>query len=56
MRSPWVAAINPRIPIVDDDENVLEIATTLIRRFGYTALIASNGGGAQTFNKARTGS
>jgi hypothetical protein len=39
------SAINPRIPIVDDDENVLEIATTLIRRLGYTALTASNGGG-----------
>jgi hypothetical protein len=37
------SAINPRIPIVDDGENVLEIATTLIRRLGYTALIASNG-------------
>ena len=41
------SAINPRIPIVDDDENVLEKATTLIRRLGYTALIASNGGGAR---------
>jgi hypothetical protein len=41
------SAINPRIPIVDDYENVLEIATTLIRRLGYTALIASNGGGAR---------
>ena len=46
------SAINPRIPIVDDDENVLEEnvlekATTLIRRLGYTALIASNGGGAR---------
>jgi CheY-like chemotaxis protein len=39
-------ATNPRQPwilIVDDDENVLAIATDLIQRLGYNALIASNG-------------
>jgi CheY-like chemotaxis protein len=32
------SAINPRILIVDDDENVLEMATTLLRRLGYSAI------------------
>jgi CheY-like chemotaxis protein len=39
-------AVNPRQPwilIVDDDENVLAIASDLIQRLGYNALVASNG-------------
>ena len=39
-------ATNPRGPlilIVDDDENVLEIATEFVQRLGYNAVVASNG-------------
>jgi CheY-like chemotaxis protein len=46
MRSLWVALQtldNPGFLIVDDDENVLAIASDLIQRLGYNALIASNG-------------
>lgn len=42
-------AANPRGPlllIVDDDENVLEIAAEFVQRLGYTALVASNGADA----------
>jgi CheY-like chemotaxis protein len=35
-RQPWIL-------IVDDDENVLAIASDLIHRLGYNALIASSG-------------
>ena len=42
-------ATNPRGPlilIVDDDENVLEIATEFVQRLGYNAVVASNGADA----------
>ena len=42
-------ATNPRGPlilIVDDAENVLEIATEFVQRLGYNAVVASNGADA----------
>jgi CheY-like chemotaxis protein len=34
------------ILIVDDDENVLEIATEFVQRLGYNAVVVSNGADA----------
>ena len=36
----------PLVLIVDDDENVLEIATEFVQRLGYNAMVASNGADA----------
>lgn len=37
----------PLVLIVDDDENVLEIATEFVQRLGYNAVVASNGAGVE---------